>query len=135
MILIVCVDDDYGMAFNHRRQSSDRVVTSEILRISAGKILWVAPYTASLFPEAENISVDDSFMDKAQRGDVCFVERIPVEPWLNKAEQIIIFRWNRKYPFDVKFPYDLLKNQWVREETKEFTGSSHDKITMEVYHL
>ena len=33
MILIVCVDDDYGMAFNHRRQSSDRVVTAEILRI------------------------------------------------------------------------------------------------------
>ena len=30
MRLIVCLDDKNGMAFNHRRQSRDRIVTEKI---------------------------------------------------------------------------------------------------------
>lgn len=34
MILIACVDDHGGLAFNHRRQSSDSVVRGRILELS-----------------------------------------------------------------------------------------------------
>ncbi len=34
MILIVCVDDNKGMMFNHRRQSQDRVLRRHILDMS-----------------------------------------------------------------------------------------------------
>lgn len=31
MTLILCLDDENGMMFNHRRQSRDRVLISEML--------------------------------------------------------------------------------------------------------
>jgi len=44
-----------------------------------------------------------------------------------------LFRWNRIYPSDVKFPIKLDQGQWHRVSTEDFLGSSHEKITMEVY--
>lgn len=41
MILIACVDDRAGIAFNHRRQSSDSVVRDRILELTAGSRLWM----------------------------------------------------------------------------------------------
>lgn len=38
MNLIVCVDDGCGMAFHHRRQSRDRVLREQILRLTAGDV-------------------------------------------------------------------------------------------------
>ena len=48
MNLIVVLDRQSGMMFNHRRQSRDRVLTERILQISGGKLI-VSPYTARLF--------------------------------------------------------------------------------------
>ncbi len=49
MILIVCVDDNMGMAFNHRRQSQDRLLRRRLLeRVGVSK-LWMSPYTARRF--------------------------------------------------------------------------------------
>ena len=45
--------------------------------------------------------------------------------------KLIVFKWNRVYPKDFEFEIDLSK--WKLEESSEFKGSSHDKITMEVY--
>ena len=39
MTLIVCVDDNMGMLFNHRRQSKDVVVRERILKQAEGKHL------------------------------------------------------------------------------------------------
>lgn len=133
MILIVCVDDDFGMSFNRRRQSSDRVATDKILHICGEKPLWVDPYSVSLFPDGTNLSVDKDFLERAASGEFCFAEAVPVEPWLDKAEKVILVRWNRKYPSDVIFPYEALKMNWKLSDTEEFKGYSHDKITIEVY--
>ena len=133
MILIVCVDDDYGMGFNRRRQSSDRVVTAEIVKMSAGKKLWIDPYSAPLFPEGTELFDHKNFLSLADKGEFCFAECIDVSPWINKAEEIVIFRWNRKYPSDVKFPFHMLLSGWKLFSTKEFAGSSHETVTMEAY--
>ena len=46
MKLILCVDDKGGLAFNHRRQSRDRVLNEHILMHCGMHRLWISPYTA-----------------------------------------------------------------------------------------
>ena len=48
MKLILCVDDKGGLAFNHRRQSRDRVLNEHILMHCVMSSLWISPYTAKL---------------------------------------------------------------------------------------
>lgn len=133
MVLIVCIDDGYGMSFNKRRQSSDRVITEEILKLSAGKRLWMSPYTALMFPKETNVSADENFLSLADEGEFCFAECIDVNDWISRSESVVVFRWNRRYPSDLKFPYTCLKNEWKLDRTQQLIGNSHNEITMEVF--
>lgn len=133
MNLIVFIDDNGGMMFNHRRQSRDRVALQMILDMTS--ILWMNEYSASLFTDlaAPQIQVDAQFLDKAGPADYCLVENVDVSPYLPFIEKIILFHWNRSYPSDMKFPIKLDGGKWVRQSQEDFVGSSHEKITMEVY--
>lgn len=130
MILIVCVDDQNGMAFNHRRQSRDRVLSERIEDLTAGSNLRMAPYSQKLFSR-ENIVVSAGYLAEADADDYCFVERDDVKPYENKVQKAIVFRWNRHYPSDLMFGIDL--SSWRLVASEEFPGSSHEKIAMEVY--
>lgn len=130
MILIVCVDDLNGMAFNHRRQSQDRVLTERIEDLTAGSNLRMAPYSQKLFSR-ENIVVSAGYLAEADADDYCFVELDDVKPYENKVQKAIVFRWNRHYPSDLRFGIDL--SNWRLVASEEFPGSSHEKIAMEVY--
>ena len=68
MTLIVCVDDNMGMLFNHRRQSKDVVVRERILKQAEGKHLWMNHYSAKQFDPEALINADESFMNEAARG-------------------------------------------------------------------
>lgn len=133
MILIAAVDDRMGMSFNHRRVSQDKIVTEKILDITQGKTLWMNSYSSKLFGiEHQQINIDDDFLREAAEGEYCFTETEDpafAETW---AEQIILFKWNRRYPADVHFSIDL--NNWELASSEDFPGTSHDNITMEVYH-
>lgn len=135
MILIVAVDEDKGMMFNRRRQSKDRVLRERILSLAKGGKLWMNAYTRRQFPEDAQgeILVDEEFLEKAGPGDYCFLENIPAAPYEDRIEKIILFWWNRKYPSDTWFDIDLEGGGWKLSETREFSGSSHEKITEEVY--
>ena len=133
MVLIVCVDDGYGMSFNERRQSSDRAVIEEIVKLSAGKRLWLGLYSVPLFPRDTQVFADENFLSLAEEGDICFAECVDVNNWISKAESVIVFHWNRKYPSDIKFPYDRVTLEWKLDRTYQLIGNSHDKITMEVF--
>ncbi len=126
MKLIVCLDDNNGMMFNNRRQSRDRVIIENVLELCNGEKLYTNDYSAKLFPEnavevIENISeIENGY---------CFAENFTVNE--NDVEEIIVYKWNRVYPADVHFNIDL-KN-WSLTETVDFEGSSHEKITREIY--
>ena len=130
MILAVCVDDKYGMMFNKRRQSRDRAQQENLLHWCAGRKLWMNTYSASLFENAE-IHVDDAFLQKAKMGDVCFVENVSVKELATEIETVVLYRWNRTYPADLRFDLDM--TAFELEETTEFAGSSHEVITREIY--
>lgn len=135
MIIIAAVDDRNGMMFNHRRQSQDKVLREKILALTAGKRLWMNHYSEKQFQGQDglNINVDDDFLNEAAPGEYCFVEDKAVAPYEKWVEQIILFKWNRRYPGDFYFDIDVKNPVWHLQKTEDFSGSSHEKITMEVY--
>ena len=112
MTVIVCIDKKRGMSFNHRRQSSDRKVREEMLKLCEGKRLWMNPESSDLFEEEiennGNICVAQDFLEKAEKEDFCFVENC-----------------------GLKLDLDLKK--WRRISKRDFEGNSHKKITEEVW--
>ena len=133
MIVIVCLDQNGGMAFNHRRQSRDRAVTERIRQIARGKKLWMNSYSYKLYGDmdgAKAVEAED-FLVRAGDGEVCLVETERLAHMETEIEKIIAFRWNRRYPAD--FRLDLCLAGWTREEVREFPGTSHEKITEETY--
>ena len=135
MEVIACVDDDYGLMFNKRRQSRDRIVTDHILQDSSGRLLYTAEYSAQLFTEADQsrIIARPDFLECAGPEDCCFVEDSRLLPYESKIDRIILYRWNRKYPADLYFDIPLTEHGWRLNESIGFPGNSHEKITREVY--
>ena len=130
--LIVCLDDAGGMMFNRRRQSRDRILIADMIRHVAKSPLWVSPYSAPLFGEdAPTLRVSPNPIEAAKKNDFCFVEDVPLPQTLDGVNEILIYRWNRLYPSDVRFVSDTSAFSLV--ETCEFVGSSHDKITKEIW--
>lgn len=135
MHVILCLDNNNGMLFNHRRQSRDRAVVEDILNSLQGKRLWVRPYSASLFQGRKMpLLVDDAPWKHALPGDACFVEDTPLSLYTGKIESLTFYRWNRRYPGDLFLDVDLSAG-WRLVSQREFPGYSHQKITKEVYHL
>ena len=115
MKTIVCVDNRMGICFNGRRVSRDRMVSEDILEMTRGNVLWMAPEADKLFKE----------VFKAKE-EVCRETGTG-----KKITEIVLYKWNRDYPADVFFEVDLRK--WRLEERKDFSGYSHEKITKEIY--
>lgn len=133
MLLITVVDASGGLLFNHRRQSQDRLLRARILDLTGDAPLWMDQYTASLFdPPAANIRVAEDFLEQAGPGEYCLLEDRNAAPYLEKIEKIILYRWNRAYPGDFFFDIDVNQG-WQKVSSTDFAGSSHDKITEEVY--
>ena len=134
MKIIVCLDDGLGMTFNNRRQSRDRRVIEDILCMTEGSALYIAPFSQKLFSETErDLTVDFDMLKNACDGEYCFVENIAVEPYISRAEELIIYRWNRRYPSDMRFCADPIKEGLALVSTTELEGYSHEKITKEIY--
>ena len=134
MIVMVCVDDKGGMLFNHRRQSKDKVLRQELLRLAGESPLRVTPYTAKQFTPEEQprLAVSPEALTDAAPGDFCCVEDQPLAPVADAIEQIVLFRWNRDYPADTYLDVNLAEG-WHCTERCDFAGSSHETITKEIY--
>ena len=124
--LVVCLDDNYGMMFNNRRQSRDVCVVKKIQELSDASVLYRDNYSQTLFPDGQQIInyTNDGFYF-VENPDLLShnVEEI--------FDQIVIFRWNREYPADKRL--DLNLKYYNMEVMTEFAGNSHEKITMEIY--
>ena len=133
MTVIVCLDNANGMMFSHRRQSRDANVIKDILKTIDEAPLWIAPYSEPLFSQTEcSVSVSDSFLVGAGAEDYCFVENTSVAELKEKISKLVIYKWNRDYPADFYFDIDYA-NDYKLETTIDFVGTSHEKITKEVY--
>lgn len=126
MKLIVCLDDKNGMFFNKRRQSRDKILIENVLELCKGESLYTNEYSATLFPENSVMICEN--IDEIESGYI-FAENFVVSE--ENIEEIIVYKWNKVYPADTFFNISL-KN-WKLAEAIEFAGSSHEKITREIY--
>ena len=135
MNVIVCIDEENGMLFNGRRQSKDRVLREHAAAFAGGK-LWMNGYTAKQFIEDGcDMIADEAFLSNAPEDAWCFVENADIKPYLDQISRVAVYRWNRLYPSDVKFPMAEFSARWTLVSREEFAGSSHERITQEVYQL
>ena len=134
MKIIICLDDDNGMMFNIRRQSRDEKVVKDIIEMTEGHSLWMNDYSAKIFADHINkLNISPSFLDNAEDSDFCFVENDDVKKHLASIDELIIYKWNRRYPADKVFDINLYENGFELHQTEEFGGKSHEKITKEIY--
>lgn len=136
MIVIAAVDDNNGMMFNRRRQSQDRNLRNYILEMVKGSRLFMNEYTYRQFAEmgeVGSICVAENFLECATDDDYCFVENMALSAYETSVSKFILFKWNRRYPADFYFDISLSEPKWKLTETEDFRGSSHEKITREVY--
>ena len=134
MKIIVCLDDKGGMIFNHRRQSKDRVLNADVVRMTQGSRLCIDPFSLKLFEASEaDLLCDERFLELAGDGDYCFVENRALAPYVDKIEEIVIYCWNRSYPTDVFLDIDPHSLGFKRISVKELEGYSHEKITKEIF--
>lgn len=130
MKIVVCIDDNNGLLFNNRRQSSDMEVINDILRTTKGNLL-INSFSKNLFRDCPCVIADDLFLHNVKEDAYCFVENISIKNYKDKINELIIYHWNRLYPADMFFDMDL--SQFTLVSRTEFAGKSHKKITKEVY--
>ena len=134
MRVIVCVDELGGMMFNHRRQSRDRTVTEDVIASLGDGALYLAPYSEKLFADTGvSYTVDDRFLALAKKGDTCFVEDRHLAEWVDRIDELILYHWNRRYPSDLRLDLSVSELGFRLRESREWQGTSHEKITKEVY--
>ena len=133
MKIIVCLEENNGISFNGRRLSADRMLCHRIQQITKDSKLWLHPRSQQLFDlTCAHICVDTDYCSKAQIGEYVFFENSEVNMFASSAEEILVFRWNRRYPFDMQFSQVYLQGRELVFQ-EDFPGNSHEKITTEVY--
>ena len=133
LTVIVCLDDRNGMTFNNRRQSRDRTLIDELCASHRG-VIYINEYSLPLFEKhRDRVCVSLDPMRDCPDGGAVFAENIPLSPYLSEIEQLTVYRWNRIYPRDRTLDLDIPSSGLMLGESTEFTGSSHERITKEVY--
>ena len=130
MTVYFCLDDRGGMLFGGRRQSRDAALLADLATGLPG-VLTIDPFSEKLIAPAgipyvlagEVLPEDSHF----------FLENRSPETLLPLAEKVVIYRWNRHYPSDVRWEGTPGDFGFTLAETSEFPGKSHDCITKEVY--
>lgn len=132
-ILAVCVCEGFGMVFNNRRVSRDRAVCQDMLDLCNGGCLHVSANTLLLFDGLDTGKVSVKNMDEDVNADgthLYFVENPQKIPGI-KWDKVVIYNWNRKYPFDKKLEINMDEFNLIDEV--EFKGNSHEKITRQIF--
>lgn len=79
------------------------------------------------------IEISEEILNLAGDEDICFIEDTKITGFEEQIRKVILYKWNRRYPADRYFTLDLSGGSWELLRTEEFKGSSHERITKEVY--
>lgn len=129
MRVIICLDDNFGMTFGGKRQSRDSKVFEDI-KNSCGKIT-ILPFSEKLVSSSGVEYCVKSDVSELADDEWVFLENINPKELGDKISTLVIYKWNRKYLSDMKCTLDL--SQFKKAESSEFVGTSHDRITKEIY--
>ncbi len=131
MKLIVCIDERRGMMFHHRRQSRDRILIADLLEYIGNRTLCFTAYSAPLFADGTAHTRTITALTELANAEYCFVEDLDPVEVADTVDEIVLYHWNRHYPADRYFQMDM--RAFSLTDSKDFVGSSHEKITREVW--
>ena len=130
MTLYLCLDDRGGLLFNGRRQSRDAALLADLAAMIPDT-LTIDPFSEKLIAAAD---IPYVLAAKELPEDAhFFLENRDPESLIPLAETLVIYRWNRHYPSDVRWEGSPPEHGFTLRETTEFPGKSHETITKEVY--
>lgn len=128
MTVYLCLDDRGGLLFNGRRLSRDAV---QLADMAAEGPLTVDAFSEKLLASA---GIPCALAEETLPADCrFFLENREPASVLPLAEKVVIYRWNRQYPSDVRWEGTPADYGFSLTETSEFPGKSHERITKEVY--
>ena len=134
MKIIICIDERRGMLFNNRRQSKDRVLLEDVKNIVGAKRILCSPFSEKMLTEAGVLHISTpNFLDIASKDDFCFVEDVSIINYISRIDTLIVYNWNRLYPADLRFEIIPELFGFQKKSIFDFIGSSHEKITRELY--
>ena len=116
--VIICLDKRDGLSFGGRRLSRDAEIFRDIEKDFGAVAL------------SNDISLD--FVKTRNDAPAVFCEVEIPDHCLECCERVIIYRFDRAYPFDVSLPEGFYDNFKLSQKT-EFAGNSHDKIFKEIW--
>ena len=130
MKIAICTDKSGGILFGGKRLSQDSIVRNKLIEHTDG-LLLMNEYSGKQFEENEKIRISEDFLLSANEKDICFIENndIPID----KVTELYLFNWNRDYPADTYFELNPKELGFKRTTKEDFVGSSHKKITLEIY--
>lgn len=130
MNIIVCVDKNLGISFNHRRVSSDKTIMSDILTLIKGNTISISEFSKVIFNSyLGNYHISEEIPNSFS--DWFFLENDTIESYQNDINTLVIYNFNRIYPSDIKLKIDLSKFDLV--SSTDFPGNSHETITRIIY--
>ena len=133
LTLVFATDERGGMIFNKRRVSRDRILIKDLMDSFTGNI-YITEYSRILFEEYESrVVICKDPLSSSPDGGICFVECPPIKPYIQDVSKIIAYNWNRRYPYDMCIDISPKECGFSLTSTEEFIGSSHEKITKEIF--
>lgn len=135
MRAIICLDDNYGYLFNHRRQSMDIKQRKNLLKLIGSEKLYLTSYSFDIYKDMDfNMEIVDykNLLEIDVDGNYLFEKEVSKEI-VEKTDTIICYFWNRKYPADKVFDEIKDNKKWREVSRYEFEGYSHEEITRVIY--
>ena len=144
MKLVICIDEELGYSFNHRRLSRDKNIRLHMMkgiRTRGGKLFMNQYSERSLLKDEGVLTPQEraerlknpakpgaAFLEDAQRENGwAFVENEDVTPYLPDVDEMIVYRWNRRYLSDLHLP-DGVYEPFTVQYTESLSGSSHERV-------
>lgn len=131
MKIAICVDKSNGILFGGKRLSQDSILRNKLIELAGNGKLCMNEYSAKQFDSNNRLQVGEDFLLSAGQNDICFVENVEIP--MDKVSEVYLFNWNRDYPADTYFEFEPKESNFKRIKKEDFVGSSHKKITLEVY--
>ncbi len=127
MKLISCVDDNYGLLFFKKRVSKDSKIIEDIF--SLNEKLSMNEYSYKMFCDYGYLG--EIIISEYNIENTYFFNEVNTFENNKDIEVLILYKFNRSYPSDIKLKIEL--DDYILVETMDFIGSSHEKITREKY--
>ena len=127
---IIALDDRNGYSLFGKRLSKDRKMLEDMTGLlEVGQCLYVSQYSLGIFSEELRKCLRCPVPDNFAEDGMIFFEAADFSSF--SLDRLIVYRWNRHYPSDVK--YNPYLHGWKKISSYDFRGYSHEKITREVY--